>query len=162
MDAGRRRRLAWRRRRRTGTDAGLPALDRLAARARAGTIGERLSGTRGYSPRWAGACPARQLRNRVKCDRSPVADELPRRAFEGWGTLELPAGRRAHCPLDSPGDGFRSGPGRAATGRAGGLQAVERRDRIRGPIRCRVRTWLGCPAWLRACLGLPLRAYKHG
>src|SRR6266852_5521503 len=31
-------------------------------------------------------------------------------------------------------------------GPARGLQAVERRDRIRGPIRCRVRTRLGYPA----------------
>src|SRR5882762_8310061 len=71
MDAGRPRRLAWRRRRRTGMDAGLPALDRLAARARGGTIGERLSGTGAYSQRWAGACPPRQLRNRDKCDQAP-------------------------------------------------------------------------------------------
>src|ERR1700681_140870 len=100
MDAGRRRRLAWWRHRRIGTNAGLPALDRLAARTRAGTIGERLSVTGGHSPKWAGACPPRKLRNRDKCDQSPVADELPRRAFEGWRTLELPATRRAHCALD--------------------------------------------------------------
>src|ERR1700686_3502839 len=39
MDAGRRR-LAWWRTRRAGTDAGLPALDCLASRTRAGNIGE--------------------------------------------------------------------------------------------------------------------------
>src|SRR5258705_4876166 len=99
MDAGRRRRLAWRRRRRTGTDPGLPALDRLAARARAGTIGERLSGTEGYSQRSAGAGAPRQLRGRDECDQSPVTDALPRRAVEGWRTLELPADRRAHSAL---------------------------------------------------------------
>src|SRR6266852_657910 len=135
MDAGRRWRLAWWRLRRTGTDAGLPALDRLAARTRAGTIGEHLSVTRGYSPRWAGACPSRQLRHRDKFDQSPIAaDELSRRAFEGWRTLELPAARRPHCPLDRRGEGFRSDPGRVASVRTGGLRAVERRDRIRGPI----------------------------
>src|ERR1700694_5503837 len=143
MDAGWRWRLAWWRIRRTGTDAGLPALDRVAARTRTGIIGERLSVTGGYSPRWAGAHPPRQLRNRDKFDQSPVADQLPRRAFEGWRTLELSAARRAHCPLGRRRDGHHSGPGRAAAGRTGGLQAVERRDRIRGPIRCRVRPWLG-------------------
>src|SRR6266404_5305874 len=134
MYAGRRRRLAWRRHGRTGTDAGLPALDRLAARTGVGTIGERLSGAEGYSPRWAGACPPRQLRNRDKFDQSPVTDQLPRRAFESWRTLELSAARRAQCPLDRRRDGLPSRSGRAAAGRAGGLQAVERRDGIRGPI----------------------------
>src|SRR5712691_11322740 len=105
MGTDRRRRLAWRRCRRTGTDAGLPALGRLAARARGGTIGERLSGTGAYSERWAGACPPRQLRNRDKSDQSPVTDELPRRAFEGWRTLELPAAHRAHRALDRRRDG---------------------------------------------------------
>src|SRR5438552_17954371 len=71
MDAGRRRRLAWRRCRRTGTDAGLPALDRLAARARGGTIGERLSRTGAYSQRWAGACPPRQLRAATSAIEAP-------------------------------------------------------------------------------------------
>src|SRR5882762_7066924 len=105
MDAGRRRCLARWRLRRTGTDAGLPALDRLAARTRAGTIGERLSVTGGHSPRRAGTCPPRQLWKRDKCNQSPVADELSRRALEGWRTLELPAARRAHCPLDRRRDG---------------------------------------------------------
>src|SRR5437879_306737 len=100
MDAGRWRRLAWRRHRRGGTDARLPALDRLAARARARAIGERLSGTRSYSQRWAGACPARQLRNRDKFAQSPITDELPRRAFGSWTALELSAARQAHGPLD--------------------------------------------------------------
>src|SRR5579871_1958047 len=59
MDAGRRRSLAWRWRWRTGTDARLPALGRLAARLRAGTIRERLLGTRGYSPSRASARPPR-------------------------------------------------------------------------------------------------------
>src|ERR1700751_4175925 len=116
MDAGRRRRLAWWRLRRTGADAGLPALDRIAARTRAGTIGERLSGTRGYSPRWASACPPRQARKREQCDQSSISDELSRRAFEGWTKLELPAPRPANCPLDCRGDGLRSGPGQAAAG----------------------------------------------
>src|SRR6202521_5637402 len=146
MDAGRWWRLAWWRLRRTGTDPGLPALDRLAARTRAGTIGELLPVTGGCSPRWARACPPRQLRKRDKCDQSPVADELPRRTFEGWRTLELPAARRAHCPLDGRGQGFRCGPGRVAAGRTGSLQAVERRDRIRGQSRCRVRRWISCAA----------------
>src|SRR6267143_2624329 len=128
MDAGRWRRLAWWRLRRTGTDAGLPALDRLTARTRAGTIGERLPVTGGDSPQWAGACLPRQLRHRDKFDQSPVTDELPRRAFEGWRTLEVPAAGRAHCPLDRRRDGLRSRARRVATGRAGGLHAVERRD----------------------------------
>src|SRR6266849_1070770 len=146
MDARWWRRLAWWRLRRTGTDARLPALDSLAARTRAGTIGERLPVTGGDSPRWAGACPPRQLRHRDKFDQSPVTDELPRRAFEGWRTLELPAARRPRCPLDRRGEGFRSDPGRAAAGRTGRLQAVECRDRIRCPIRCRVRRWISCAA----------------
>src|SRR2546426_3093890 len=50
MRAGRRR-LARRRRRRTRTDAGLPALDRLAARAGVGTVRKRLSCARCYSAR---------------------------------------------------------------------------------------------------------------
>jgi redox-sensitive bicupin YhaK (pirin superfamily) len=39
------------------------------------------AGTGAYFRRWAGACPPRKLRNRDKCDQSPVTDELPRRAF---------------------------------------------------------------------------------
>src|SRR5713101_3543354 len=57
MDAGRRRRLGWRRRRRARTDARLPALDRLAARAGVGDVGKCLSGAGGYSAGWARACP---------------------------------------------------------------------------------------------------------
>src|SRR5260370_2454869 len=142
MESGRRGRLAWRRTRRGGTDAGLPALDRFAARTRAGTIGERLSVTGGHSPRWAGPCPPRQLRNRDQRNQSPVADELSRRAFEGWRTLELPAAPRAHSPLDRRRDGFGSGLRRVAAGRTGGLQAFEHRDRILGPIRCTDGSWL--------------------
>src|SRR5882724_5884865 len=108
MDAGWPRRLAWRRRRRTGTDAGLPALGRLAARARAGTIGERLSGTGAYSQRWAGACPSRHLRNRDKHARSPVTDELSGRTPAGWRTLELPAAPRAHRTLGRHREGLRA------------------------------------------------------
>src|SRR5580704_7473272 len=128
MDAGRRRRLARRRGRRTRADAGLPVVDRVAARAGTRTIAERLSGAGGYSPRWAGACPPRHLRNRDKFDQGPVTDELPRRAFEGRRTLELPATGRAHSPLDGRWMGLPSRARRVAAGRAGGLQAVERRD----------------------------------
>src|SRR5258706_13872118 len=99
MDAGRRWRLAWWRIRRTGADAGLPALDRLAAGTRTGTIGECLSVTGRYFPRWAGACPPRQLRHRDKRNQIPVADELSRRALEVGRTLEPPASRHSHCFL---------------------------------------------------------------
>src|SRR5258708_39136650 len=111
MDARRRRSLARRRRRRTGTDARFPALGRLATRAGAGTIGKRLSGTEGYSSRWAVAGPARQLRNRDKCDQDSFTDELPRGAFESWRTLELPAARRARCRLDRRRERLGSRPG---------------------------------------------------
>ena len=80
----RRRRLAWWRTRRAGTDAGLPALDCLASRTRAGNIGERLSFTGSHSPRWAGANPPRHLRNCDKRDQSLVADGAP----ELTGALE--------------------------------------------------------------------------
>jgi len=42
----------------------------------------------------AGACPPRQLWNCDKYDQSPVADELSRRASDGWRTMELSAARR--------------------------------------------------------------------
>src|SRR5206468_12286929 len=90
--------------------------------------------------------PARVLRNRDKCDPSPVTDELPRRAFEGWRTLELPAAHRAHGALGRRRNRRRSRSGGAAAGRSDGLQSVERCDRIRGPVRCGVCTGLGCPA----------------
>src|SRR5579862_202763 len=109
MDAGRRRSLAWRRGRRTGADARLPALDCLAARVGTRTIGERLSGAGGYSPRWAGARPPRQLRSRYKYDQNLVADKLPRGPFESGRALELPAALRAHGSLDRRRDGLRSG-----------------------------------------------------
>src|SRR4029077_19137844 len=67
---------------------------RLAARTRAGIIGERLSVTRGYSPQWAGACPPRQLRNRDECDQCPVADDylaVRLKARERW-SYQPPAG----------------------------------------------------------------------
>src|SRR6266850_8317445 len=133
MDAGGPRRLAWWRGGRAGTDAGLPALGRLAARARAGTIGERLSGTGPYSQPWASACPSRQLWNRDKCARSPVTDELSGLTSESWRTLELPAAPRAHRALDRHREGRRARSGRAAAWRVGGLQPVERRDRIHSP-----------------------------
>src|SRR5712671_6251665 len=115
MDAGWRRGLAWRRRGRTGTDTGLPALASLATATRAGAIGERLSGTGGYSSRWAGACSPRQLRNRDKFDQDPVIDELSRRPSESRTTLELPAARRARRPLDRHRYRLRSRSGQAAT-----------------------------------------------
>src|SRR5258708_31073658 len=110
MDASRGWRMAWRRLGRTRTHARVPALDCVAARSGAGTVGEYLPGSGGYSLRWAGAGPPRQLRERIKCDQSPVADQLSRRAVEDWRAMALPAAGRTHGPLGRCGDGFGSGP----------------------------------------------------
>src|SRR5580704_17923043 len=83
MDAGGRRRLAWRRRGRAGSDPWLSALDCLAAASRIGTISQPLSKSARPTAGRARAHTFGQVRIGDERHRASFSDQLPRRAPEG-------------------------------------------------------------------------------
>jgi len=125
---------------------GLSALDRLAARTRAGTIGEHLSVTE-VIPHDG---PARVILGSYGTATSAIKAPSPMnylavrlKAGERW-SYRPPRGHTS--PLDRRGMGSVLVPDEFAAGRTGGLQAFEHRDRIRGQSDAEGGSWLGCAA----------------